>query len=41
MVQRIVCFMDNYASLGGAAHTLLRQMLLMKHMGKDVHVAVS
>ena len=41
MFDKIVYFMDNYAMLGGAANTLLRQAVLMKHLGKDIRVAVS
>ena len=41
MIQNIQYFMDNYAFLGGAAHTLLRQAVLMKQTGKTVHIAVS
>lgn len=33
--------MDNYATLGGAAHTLLRQAVLMKNAGKEICVVVS
>lgn len=41
MIQNIQYFMDNYAFLGGAANTLLRQAVLMKQTGKTVHIAVS
>lgn len=41
MIHRILYFMDNYRSLGGAANTLLRQTILMRHIGKNVIVAVS
>lgn len=40
-VHKIIYFMDNYANLGGAANTLLRQAALMKKLGKDVRVVVS
>lgn len=41
MIRKILYFMDNYRSLGGAANTLLRQAILMRHIGKTVIVAVS
>lgn len=41
MLKKIVYFMDNYVTLGGAAHTLLRQAVLMKNAGKEICVVVS
>lgn len=41
MVHKIVYFLDNYDSFGGAANTLLQQAVLMKQTGKAVCVAVS
>ena len=38
---RIVYFMDHSTALGGAAHTLLRQAVLMKNAGNEVMVVVS
>lgn len=40
-LEKIIYFVDNYPCLGGAANTLLRQAVLMKHAGKSVCVAVS
>lgn len=41
MKRRIIYFMDHSPALGGAAHTLLRQAVLMKNAGNDVMVVVS
>lgn len=41
MFDKILYFVDNYTFLGGAANTLLRQAILMKHFGKAIQVAVS
>lgn len=40
-LERIIYFVDNYPCLGGAANTLLRQAVLMKHAGKSVCAVVS
>lgn len=39
--KKILYFMDNYTKLGGAAHTTLRQAILMKKAGLQVEVVVS
>lgn len=40
-LEKILYFVDNYPCLGGAATTLLRQAVLMKHAGKSVCATVS
>lgn len=41
MIDTILYFMDNYSALGGAAHTILQQAVLMRKRNKRVTVAVS
>ncbi len=41
MVKKIMYFMDNYSTLGGAANTLLRQAVLMHKIGVEIQVVVS
>ncbi len=41
MINKIIYFLDNYTTMGGAANTILRQAVLMKQYGIKVSVAAS